>query len=55
MQQISIERVYDYSQLGGQCDPQGIVQEIGIWPYEQMVYTQPWICPEKWDKLLWDF
>ena len=25
------------------------MQEIEIWPYEQMVYTQPRICPGKWD------
>ena len=26
-----------------------IVQEIEIWPYEQMVYVQTSICPGKWD------
>ena len=25
------------------------MQEIEIWPYEQMVYAQPRICPGKWD------
>ena len=42
MQQISTEGV------GGQCDPLGNVQEIQIWPYEQMVYAQPSTCPRKW-------
>ena len=27
--------------MGGQSDPLGIVQEIEIWPYEQMVYAHP--------------
>ena len=27
----------------------GIVQEIKIWPYEQVVYAQPGICPGEWD------
>ena len=27
----------------------GIVQEVKIWPYEQMVYAQPRICPGEWD------
>ena len=32
------------------------VQEIWIWPYEQMVYAQPSCCPGEWHtKLLWDF
>ena len=26
-----------------------IVQEIEIWPYQQMVYAQPKICPAEWD------
>ena len=36
------------SKLKGQCDPLRDVQEIEIWPYEQMVYAQPRICPRKW-------
>ena len=34
--------------MGGLGDPLGDVQEIWIWPYEQMVYAQPSICPRKW-------
>ena len=34
--------------MGGQSDPLGNVQEIEIWPYEQMVYAQPSTCPRKW-------
>ena len=26
----------------------GDVQELEIWPYEQMVYAQPRTCPRKW-------
>ena len=33
----------------GEDDPLGIVQEIEIWPYEQMVYAQPRMCPGEWD------
>ena len=43
MQQIAQKEL-----LGGQGDPQGDVQEIEIWPYEQMVYEQPRICPGEW-------
>ena len=32
-----------------QGNPLWIVQEIEIWPYEQMVYAQPSICPAKLD------
>ena len=35
--------------LGGENYPLGIVQEIEIWPYYQMLYTQTRICPGKWD------
>ena len=37
--------------MGGQADPLGDVQEIEIWPYEQMVYAQPSTCPGEWDIL----
>ena len=44
--------------MGGQGDPQRIVKEIEIWPYEQMVYVQPRIRPGKWNALnsqgFWD-
>ena len=42
MQQISVVRV---GATGWQGDPLGIVEEIYIWPYEQMAYAQPGICP----------
>ena len=32
-----------------QDDPQGIVQEMWIWPREQMLYEQPRISPAEWD------
>ena len=35
--------------MGGDGDPLGIVQEILIWPYEQVVYAQPGIRSRKWD------
>ena len=33
--------------MGRQGDPQGIVQEIEIWLFEQMVYAQTIICHEE--------
>ena len=35
--------------MGGECDPQGIVQEIKIWPYKKVVYAQLWIHSVEWD------
>ena len=35
--------------MGGEGDPLGTVQEVSIWPYEQMVYIQSRIRPRKWD------
>ena len=35
--------------LGGESDPQGIVQEVWIWPYQKMIYAQPRIHPGEWD------
>ena len=32
----------------GQGDPLGIMWEIEVWPYEQIVYAQPNICPGEW-------
>ena len=46
MQQISTKRL---DTTGEQGKPLGIVQEIEIWPYDQMVYAQPNICPGEWD------
>ena len=34
--------------MGGQVDPLGIVQEISVWPYEQIVYAQLNISPGEW-------
>ena len=33
----SVNNIYDYNRHDGvgDCDPQGIVQEIEIWPYEK--------------------
>ena len=49
MLQVSTERAYDKTWLGGQGDPLGIVPEIEVWLYEQMLYAQPWTCPEERD------
>ena len=49
MQQISTKRVYGKAWLGGESDPLGIVQEIEIWPYEQVVYASTRIRPREWD------
>ena len=35
--------------MGGKDDLLGIMHEILIWPYAQMVYSQSEIHPEKWD------
>ena len=35
--------------MGGESDPPGILQEIEIWPYEQVVYAKPRICHGEWD------
>ena len=35
--------------MGGEGDPLGIVQEIEIWLYYQMVNAQTRICPGEWD------
>ena len=35
--------------MDGEGDPLGIMQEIEIWPNEQMVFAQPRICPGEWD------
>ena len=49
MQRISTEREQNKTWLGGKGDPLGIVQEVKIWPFKQMVYAQPSICPGEWD------
>ena len=48
MQQIVTEGIRGETRLGGQDDPLGNVQEISIWPCQQMVYAQPSTCPRKW-------
>ena len=45
MQQISTEGVLDLTRLCWQSDQLGIVQEIEIWPYEQMAYALRNIYP----------
>ena len=47
MQPISTESVYNDTRLGEQCDPLGILQEIQIWLFEQMVYAHIGIDPRK--------
>ena len=56
MQQRSTESVLDWAWLGRQGDSLGIEQIIEIWPYEQIVYTQPEsTLGNEMHKLLWDF
>ena len=49
MQQSSIKGVQDQPWLGGKSDPLGIVQEIEIWLYDQMVYAQATVSLREWD------
>ena len=35
--------------MGGKGSSLKILQEVEIWPYEQMAYAQPRICPREWD------
>ena len=44
VQQISAERVKELTRLGGHGDSLWDLQEIEIWPYEQIVYVQPGEC-----------
>ena len=48
MQQISTEILQDKTWLGWKGDPLGIVQEVKILLYEQIVYAKPRIHPEEW-------
>ena len=48
MQQIGTEWVQGETRLSRQGDPLGMVQEIEIWPCQQMVHAQPNSCPRKW-------
>ena len=52
----SLKDVNDETREGVESDPLGIVQEIDIWPYYQMVYPKPESFLEKeTHKILWDF
>ena len=54
MQQTSTKRVPNLARLGGKVIHLEIVQEIQIWLYYQMVYTQ--IVFEKESlRIFWDF
>ena len=35
--------------MGRQGEPLGIVQEVWIWPYEQIGYSQPGFHSGEWD------
>ena len=48
MQKTSTKRVQDYIWQGGEGDPLGIVQEIEISPFYQIVYTQTRIRSGEW-------
>ena len=55
MKQTSTKRLEDLTWLGGKGYPLGIVQEIDVWPYYQIVHVQTRICPGEWDSLrFWD-
>ena len=40
------------SWLNGEDDPLGTVQEIEIWPYEQVVYAQPRMLRKNFSDIL---
>ena len=52
MQQTSAKRLQNKAQLGGKGDLLGILQEIEIGPYYQMVYTQS-ISDNEMHKIFW--
>ena len=56
MQQTGTKWGQVHTRLGWEGDPLGIVQEIKISPYNQMVYAQTRIRPwkKKTHKILWD-
>ena len=47
MQQTCTKGVQFLAQLGGDGDLLGIVREIKIWPYYQMIDAQTSICPKR--------
>ena len=57
MQQSSIKGIENYKWVGGKGDPQGIVQEIKIWPHTPKWYMHKpeSILENKMYKILWDF
>ena len=55
MQQTGTKGIQKRARPGGEGDPLGIVQEIKIWPYYQMVYTENRIHPRNENHKLLDF
>ena len=55
MLQTRVKRLQDEIWLGGKNYSLRITLETEIWPYYQMVYTQPRISPGERNKILWDF
>ena len=56
MQQIYTERIKDKTQLDGQGDPLGIMQEIEIWPNKKWYIHNPESVQEnETHKHFWDF
>ena len=56
MQQTDTKRIQEQTRLGEKDDPLGIVQEIKIWPYYQMVDALTRLSPKnEKNKILWDF
>ena len=49
MQPNGTKGIQEYAWLGGIGNPLGIVKDIRIWPYWQLVYPQARICLRKWD------
>ena len=47
MQLSGPERIQEQVWLGGKDDTLGIMQEIKLWTYRQIVYAHTRICPEK--------
>ena len=50
MKQTGIKEINTKAWLGEKCDLLVTVQEICIWPYQQMVCAQIRIRPRKWEK-----
>ena len=58
MQQTSAKKSTRLGTMGGEGDRLGIMKEIYIWLYNQMVYAQTRICLGEWDSqnslVFWD-